>query len=59
MPAPAGWTDLALPEGAYWYTQGWTGAVLPYATLVASSRPQELLADYLRATQPHGKRLMV
>ena len=29
-PAPDGWTDLALPEGAYWHTEGWTGAVLPY-----------------------------
>lgn len=58
-PAATGWTDLALPEGAYWYTQGWTAAVLPYAALVASSRPQGLLADYLRATQAHGKRLMV
>ncbi|MCU7928068.1 MAG: hypothetical protein KZQ97_16725 [Candidatus Thiodiazotropha sp. (ex Dulcina madagascariensis)] len=57
-PAPAGWTELELPGGAYWHTEGWTGAILPYTALVASSRPQALLADYLQTTQAHGKRLM-
>jgi len=56
--APVGWTDLALPEGANWHTEGWTGAVLPYATVVASDQPLELLLDYLRALQVHGKQLM-
>ena len=57
-PAPVGWADLALLEGAYWHTEGWTGAVLPYAALVASGQPLELLLDYLRKLQIHGQKLM-
>jgi hypothetical protein len=57
-PVPAGWTDLMLPDEAYWHTEGWTGAILPYAALVASERPRELLLEYLRVTQAHGKRAM-
>lgn len=57
-PAPDIWTDLALPEGAYWHTEGWTGAVLPYAAVAASEQPLELLLDYLRTLQAHGKKLM-
>jgi hypothetical protein len=58
-PAPANWMDLALPEGAYWHTEGWTGAVLPYAAVVAVAHPFELLLDYLRGLQAHGAKLMV
>jgi hypothetical protein len=57
-PAPDNWTDLALPEGAYWHTEGWTGAVLPYAAVVAAHSPKDLLLDYLRGLQAHGKKLM-
>jgi len=57
-PAPEGWTDLTLPEGAYWHTVGWTGALLPYSTLAASDRPEAMLLDYLRTVQAHGKKLM-
>ncbi len=57
-PAPVNWTALALPEGAYWYTEGWTGAVLPYAVVAAASSPFELLLDYLQSLQAHGKKLM-
>jgi hypothetical protein len=57
-PAPDNWTDLALPEGAYWHTDGWTGAVLPYAAVVETSCPFELLLDYLRILQAHGAKLM-
>jgi hypothetical protein len=58
-PAPDDWTDLVLPEGAYWQTEGWTGAVLPYGAVVATARPLELLLDYLRGLQAHGAKLMV
>ncbi len=57
-PAPDNWTELALPEGAYWHTEGWTGAVLPYAAVVAAHNPQQLLLDYLGSLQAHGKKLM-
>jgi len=57
-PSPDGWTDLTLPDGAYWHTEGWTGAVLPYAALLSDSSPFELLLDYLRKLQAHGSKLM-
>jgi hypothetical protein len=57
-PAPDNWTDLALPEGAYWHTEGWTGAVLPYAAVVAASSPKDLLLDYLQQLHAHGAKQM-
>lgn len=33
-PYPAEMTAPALPDGAYWHTEGWTGAVLPYDELL-------------------------
>ncbi len=57
-PAPDNWTDLALPEGAYWHTEGWTGAILPYAAVAAASDPNEYLLSYLRSLQAHGAKLM-
>ncbi len=57
-PAPDSWTDLALAEGAYWHTEGWTGAILPYSVLVSSDRPDELLLHYLQRLQAHGAKLM-
>lgn len=58
-PAPDHWTDLALMGDAYWHTEGWTGAILPYATVAASERPFKLLLDYLQTLQAHGAKLMV
>lgn len=57
-PTPDNWADLALPEGAYWHTEGWTGAILPYTAAVASEQPLELLLEYLQKLQAHGKKLM-
>jgi len=57
-PAPDNWSNLELTGGAYWHTEGWTGALLPYSALVKSDQPQQLLLDYLQALQAHGKRLM-
>jgi hypothetical protein len=57
-PAPDSWTDFALPDGAYWHTEGWTGAVFPYEAVATASNPEELLLDYLRSMQVHGAALM-
>lgn len=57
-PVPDNWTDLPLPKGAYWHTEGWSGAVLPYAVVATASRPLELLLEYLRSLQAHGAELM-
>jgi hypothetical protein len=34
-PYPPNFQPPALPEGARWHTQGWTGAVLPYEVIAA------------------------
>jgi len=35
-----------LPEGVFWQTEGFTGAVLPYDALVKSSEPEELFRRF-------------
>ena len=57
-PAPNYWTEFDPPVSAYWHTEGWTGAVLPYSSLAASARPRELLLDNLQSVQAHGAKLM-
>ena len=57
-PAPDNWADLVLPDGAYWHTKGWVGAILPYAVIRKSDRPLEQLLDFLLTVQAHGASLM-
>ena len=57
-PAPDGWTNLTLPGGAHWPTEGWTGAVLPYETLVRPDRPLAALLGFLGSVQAHGAKSM-
>ncbi|HVA11241.1 MAG TPA: DUF5996 family protein, partial [Candidatus Dormibacteraeota bacterium] len=45
-PEPPGFTKLAVPEGAYWQSDGFSGAILPYARLSGSSDPEALFASY-------------
>jgi Family of unknown function (DUF5996) len=53
-PTPAGLTEARLPNGAYWHTEGWTGAVLPYAKLHGHAQPLERALEYLRAARDAG-----
>lgn len=57
-PRPDGFVGSPLPKGAYWHTQDWTGAVLPYRYLVGSSEAGELLLDFFRTVQRRGAELM-
>jgi hypothetical protein len=57
-PAPDNWMELALPENAYWHTEGWTGAILPYIAILEAEHPDERLIDYLQTLQTHGSTLM-
>ena len=57
-PAPDHWADLPLPKGAYWHSEGWVGAILPYSALLESDRPVEYLLGYLQSVQTHGSSLM-
>lgn len=53
-PVPEGWTESELPDCAYWHTEGWTGAVMPYQRLVESDNGRQLLLDYLHAAHRAG-----
>ena len=53
-PATEGLTNTALPEGAYWQTEGWTGAVLPYRKLVGDPAPKERLLHFLQTVHKAG-----
>jgi hypothetical protein len=57
-PLPEGLTGTPLPDGAYWHTQGFTGAVLKYEILVTAGEPKERLLQYLRTVQRAGASLM-
>ena len=45
-PEPAGFTDVKLPDGAWWQKEGFSGAVLPYAKLQASNEPAALFEQF-------------
>jgi len=52
-------SPIAIPfVGVRASPQGWSGAILPYAAVVASEQPLELLLEYLRKLQAYGKELM-
>jgi len=53
-PSPDGLTDTQLSGDAYWLTEGFTGAILPYTSLVAASDPADTLLTYLRTVQQAG-----
>ena len=57
-PTPDHFTDLALVEGARWQTQGWTGAVLPFAAIQQAEDPRGCLLTFLRGLRAHGAKLM-
>jgi len=42
-PYPESYDTPALPEGARWHTQGWTGMVLPYNTLATRPDPVQAI----------------
>jgi hypothetical protein len=57
-PEPAGFTDIELPPGARWQSNGFSGAILPYAALPASKNPEALLQKFASPTFSGGRRLM-
>lgn len=57
-PLPGGLTQAELPEGAYWHSEGFTGAVLPYAAIAESRDGRERLLDFLSAAQQAGAERM-
>lgn len=44
-------TKNKLPNNAYWYTEGWSGAVLKYESLQQSANPQTTLLEFMSAVK--------
>ena len=57
-PTPDELISQPLPAPAYWQTEGYTGAILPYQALVDANKPNELLLDYLQAAHKAGSQFM-
>ena len=57
-PTPEGLTEAGLPDGACWHTQGFTGAVMPYAQIAASSDGRSRLLEFMLLAQRAGSSLM-
>ena len=57
-PTPDGFADTPLPNDAYWHTEGFTGAILNYASLVKANDPADKLLNFLQTVQQAGANLM-
>ena len=57
-PTPEDLTKAALPDGAYWHTERFTGAVMPYAHVAASSDGRSRLLEFMSMTRRAGSSLM-
>ena len=57
-PLPPELPHAELPPGAKWQTEGWQGAVFPYAELVGVTDAQERVLSFLRRMQDLGERYM-
>lgn len=44
-PLPDAFPGLSLPEGTKWHTEGFSGAVLPYRSLLETADPADYLVD--------------
>lgn len=57
-PTPNGFATTPLPDDAYWHTEGFTGAILKYASLIEAEDPADKLLTFLRTVQQAGAGLM-
>ncbi len=57
-PIPEGFPNFEMPEGVRWSTEGISGGVLIYDSLVKSNNPEEMLLNYFRTFQHAGAELM-
>ena len=57
-PSPDDLTQGELPEDAYWHTEGFTGAVMPYAAIAETTDGRARLLDFLSVAQQAGAERM-
>jgi len=56
-PEPDGFTDIKLPGGAHWQSDGFNGAILPYAALASSPDPEKLFEQFAGGTMAKARPL--
>jgi hypothetical protein len=57
-PQPQEFVAISLPDGAYWHTDGFVAAVLPYEVLVGDDQAGSRVLEFLRTVQQGGAKLM-
>lgn len=57
-PLPDGLSESEMPRGAYWQSEGFQGAVLPYAALVGAETADRTLSEFLGQLHREGSRRM-
>jgi hypothetical protein len=57
-PEPAKFTELELPDEAYWQKKGFSGAILTYAELQTEKDPADLLQTFAYELFEAGKKLL-
>jgi hypothetical protein len=57
-PWPEKLVEMPLPDGAEWHTQGWKGALLPYARLINSTEADARVSEFFRSVYRMGTALL-
>ncbi|KAA3665397.1 MAG: hypothetical protein DWQ04_00810 [Chloroflexi bacterium] len=57
-PTPDPFTQQPLPTDAYWHTEGFTAAILPYQSLVSATDPHAKLLNFLHTAHKAGSQFM-
>ena len=55
-PEPKDFNKQKLPAGAYWQTDGFSGAILPYNVLQSAPHPDKLLQDFAAGIFSEGQK---
>ncbi len=58
-PTPEGFADNTLPNGAYWHTDGFVGAILPYQHWCQHEQPDAALLAFMESVYRAGKATML
>jgi hypothetical protein len=55
-PLPEVFPGLSLPSGTKWHTEGFSGAVLPYRSLLENTNPANYLVDLWNGLLTAGRK---
>ncbi len=57
-PLPDEFPGLSLPPGTKWHAEGFSGAVLPYRTLLENTNPADYLLDLWNGLLTAGRKFI-